>query len=84
MAYETPELNPSTSVGTFTVTDANGGGEYVPRLQLTTGQFGNNDATVEEAEVLFQRILDGINAVPGLTVIEASRVYRVDQIVTAE
>jgi hypothetical protein len=82
MPYASPELNPSTSVGTFTVRDEAGTGEYLPRLQLTTGQFGNNDATVEEAEVLFQKILDAIASNPDLTVFEASRVYRVDQIVT--
>ncbi len=81
MPYETPAPNPATSVAVIAVRDTTGT-EYQPQLELTTGQFGMGEATVEEAEALFQKIVTAIQAHPDLAVFDASRVYRVSQVVT--
>lgn len=83
MPYETPTQNTATSVATVAVRDTSVvGGEYIPQISLTTGIFGAGEATVEETEAMVQKIVSAINDHPDLAVVEAGRVFRMDQIIT--
>lgn len=82
MAYGDPQFITAGSVAAIAVQDITGTGEYPPQLELTTGQFGSGEATVEEAEALFQKILSAVEAHPDLTVVDARRTYPTSQVVT--
>lgn len=84
MPYGDPQSSLGTSIAVFSIQDSSGTGEYPPQMNLTTSQFGAGEATVEEAETLFQKILGAITSHPDLVLVDANRTYQTSETITPE